>query len=169
MRFTIQYIPLNKIQSSGSVLMTQRIKQLRSMLWDSAHLLAVRKNRKDGGFTVVGGHDRFRYLRTHTNKMYAPCILDESKEPAAGGILPSWIRRFRNRKLPRRFPKFHPEKITPAGWSIIRAFFKEEPRFERLTRVQQMKVLLLGVRYKKTVVTSMKAMVDDFVGADKLG
>jgi hypothetical protein len=166
MRFTIQYIPLKKIQTSGQLRMTERIHQLRKVVWDSTHLLAVKKNRKDGSFTVIGGHDRFRYLQSHTNKMYAPCVLDETKERKSGTI-PTWIRQFRNRNLPKSFPKFHPEKVTPAGWSIIRTFVKEEPRFEQLTRLQQVKVLLLGVRYKRTVIRSMKSMVDEMSGSEK--
>jgi hypothetical protein len=167
MKFSIQYIPLNKIDTHAPIRMTQHIRKLRNVLWDSAHLLAVRKNRKDGRFIVVGGHDRLRYLRSHTTKIYAPCILDESKEPSKRGSLPAWIRNFRNRNLPESFPKFHPEKVTPAGWSIIRTFVKEESRFQKLTRVQQVKVLLLGVRYKRTVITSMKAMVDDMAHTAK--
>ncbi|TLS52552.1 hypothetical protein FE782_07900 [Paenibacillus antri] len=165
MRFTIQYIPLKKIDASATVRITERIKQLRAVVWDSSNLLAVKKNRRDGSFIVVGGHDRYRYMKAHTNKLYAPCVLDETKESSAAS-LPSWIRKFRNRNLPKKFPKFHPEKITPAGWSIIRAFAKEEPRFERLTRLQQVKVLLVAVRYKKTVVKAMRAMVDDMTGSD---
>jgi hypothetical protein len=160
MRFTIQYIPLRKIHSSGHFRMTERIKQLRKVVWDSTHLLAVKKNRKDGSFTVIGGHDRYRYLQTHTNKIYAPCVLDDTKEKRFRS-LPTWIRNFRNRNLPKRFPRFDPEKVTPAGWSIIRTFIKEEPRYEQLTRLQQVKVLLLGVRYKRTVVHAMKVMVDE--------
>src|SRR5690606_26658460 len=162
MRFTIQYIPLRKIYANRSITVTERIRQLRKIVWDSTHLLAVRKNRRDGTFIVVGGHDRYKYLRSHTNKIYAPCVLDDSKEPQHG--IPGWIRRFRNRKLPRSFPEFDPEKVTPAGWSIIRSFLKEEPRFEQLSRIQQVKVLLLGVRYKRTVIRSMKAKVDEYIG-----
>ena len=165
MRFTIQYIPLKKIDASATVRITERIKRLRAVVWDSSHLLAVKKNRRDGSFTVVGGHDRYRYMKAHTNKLYAPCVLDESKEPA-DGALPSWIRTFRNRRLPKRLPTFHPEKMTPAAWSIIRLFAKEEPRFERLTRWQQARVLLLAVRYKKTVVKQMRGMVDDMIRRD---
>jgi len=163
MRFTIQYIPLKKIDASATVRITERIKKLRAVVWDSSHLLAVKKNRRDGGYTVVAGHDRYRYLKAHSSNLYAPCVLDESKEHAESAV-PSWIRTFRNRRLPKRLPKFHPEKMTPAGWSIIRAFAKAEPRFERLTRWQQAKVLLLAVRYKKTVVKQMRAVVDEMIG-----
>jgi len=160
MKLTIQYIPLNRIHSSKPVRMTERIKQLRRVLWDSAHLLAVKKNRKDGTFVVVGGHDRLRYLRSNTNKQYAPCILDEANDSVSRNI-PVWIRDLRNRKLPKSFPAVDPDKITPAGWSIVRSFVKEEPRFETLTRVQKLRVLLLAVRYKRTVVLAMKRMVDE--------
>lgn len=167
MRFTIQYIPLKNIRANAPVRATERIKRLRKVVWDSGHLLAVKKNRKDGSFIVVGGHDRYRYLKAHANKMYAPCVLDESRE-ASDRRFPAWLRSLRTRGLPKPFPRFHPEKITPAGWSILRTFVKEEPRFRRLSRMQQIKVLLLGVRYKRTVVNAMKAKVSEWTEADRV-
>lgn len=162
MRFTIQYIPLKQIHAGGPVRMTDRIKQLRRVVWDSPQLVAVTKNRK-GGYIVVGGHDRYRYLKAHTDKLYAPCVLDERGNDR-GVAAPNWLKRLRGRSFAAAFPKVHPEKITPAGWSIIRAFLKEEPRFAGLTRMQQVRVLLVGVRYKRTVVREMKRMVDELLG-----
>ncbi|HZG57007.1 hypothetical protein [Paenibacillus sp.] len=160
MRFTIEYIPLRNLDANANVRFTDRIKQLRRVVWDSSHLLAVRRNGKGGRYTIVGGHDRYRYLKAHTNKAYAPCVLDDASEKRTGAI-PSWIRKFRNRRLPKAFPNIHPENVSPAAWSIIRAFAKEEPRFAKLTRVQQIKVLLVAVRYKKTVVRAMRSLVDE--------
>ncbi|HZG87705.1 hypothetical protein [Paenibacillus sp.] len=162
MRFTIQYIPLKQIHAGAPVRMTDRIKQLRRVIWDSPQLLAVTKNRK-GGYTVVGGHDRYRYLKAHTDKMYAPCVLDDRREKR-GISVPAWLKRMRGRGFAAALPKMHPENVTPAGWSIIRAFLKEEPRFAGLTRMQQARILLVGVRYKRTVVREMKRMVDELLG-----
>lgn len=160
MRFTVQYIPLSKIKPDLSVKMTQHIKQLRSVLWDCVHLLAVRKNKKDGHFIIVSGLDRYEYLRKHTNKKYAPCIVDESK---VSERVRSWFYRFRNRHLLSYFPHVNLDRMTPASRSIVRTFLKQEPRYVHLSRSQRIKVLLLGIRYKKTVVSSMKAMVDEMV------
>src|SRR5690606_2342086 len=135
MRFTIQYIPLKKLDASSPIRFTEQIRQLRKVVWDSTHLIAVKKNRRDGRYTVIGGHDRYRYLKAHSNKVYAPCVLDETKESSR--TLPQWIRNLRNRGLPKHLPKFHPDKVSPAGWSIIRTFLKDEPRFRKLNRIQQ--------------------------------
>jgi hypothetical protein len=156
----VQYIPLSKIKPDFPVKMTQHIKNLRKLMWDCMHLLIVRKNRKDGNFIIVSGLDRFEYLRKHTNKKYAPCIVDESK---ASARVKSWIHRPWNRQLLQNVPLIKPERMMPASWSIIRVFLKQEPRFVQLSRSQKIKVLLLGVRYKKTAVLSMKAMVDDIL------
>lgn len=160
MRFTVQYIPLSKIKPDIPVKMTQRINILRRILHDCMHLLAVRKNKKDGTFIIISGLDRYEYLRKHTNKQYAPCIVDESKTSAG---MKSLIYRLRNRRLLYHFPQINPERMTPPSLSIIRTFLKQEPRFADLSRSQQLKVMLLGIRYKKTVVSSMKAMVDDML------
>jgi len=158
-RYTIQYIPINKIIPDETCKMTPHLRKLRHVMWDGAHLLVVRKNRKNGCYTILAGHDRYRFLRKHTNKLFAPCLVDESKLKSRVG---TWLYRFRNRRLLKHFPDFSTSRITPAGLAIVRAFLKEEPRFKRLTRPQQIKVLLLAVRYKKTVVRSMKARVDQY-------
>lgn len=56
-----------------------------------------------------------------------------------------------------------PDRITVNRLSIIRSFLKKEPRFKHLSRTQQMKVIRLGLQYKKTTMLSMRAKVDEFV------
>ncbi|WP_199617068.1 hypothetical protein [Paenibacillus alkalitolerans] len=147
MRINVQYIPLEKLKPDFNGKMTRSIKKLRNVLWDSANLLAVRKNRKDGTYIIVAGLDRYHYLRKHTKAKSAPCIVDSKHESP----------------LLEKFPCLRPKRITPAGWSIIRTFLKQEPRFRTLSPLQQAKVLYLGVRFKKTVIRSMKLSVDEFI------
>lgn len=158
MRFMVHYISLSKIKPDLSVKMTQNIKKFRRLMWDCMHLMAVRKNRKDGNFILLSGLDRYEYLRKHTNKKYAPCIIDGGK--ASFGVK-AWIHRLRNRPMLHDFPYINADQMIPTSWSIVRSFLKQEPRFLHLSRSQQLKVLLLAIRYKQTVVSSMKAMVDD--------
>jgi hypothetical protein len=160
MRITIQYIPLNKIKPDQTVPMSQQLRRLRSVIWDCMHLLAVRKNRRDGTFTLLSGFDRYDYLIKHGKKYFAPCIVDESEAKIQA---PGWLRRLWNRPMSSKLPKLKRGRISPAGWSIIRTFVKREPRFMQLTYSQQLQVLMLAVRYKKTVQGAMKAKMDEFV------
>ncbi len=145
MRFTVQYIPLRKIRPGESAGMTSRLRKLRGLMWDSLHLLVVRRNRKDGSYKLLIGRSRYDYLVTHTKKIAAPCLVDES--PAR-----SRIRAYGTRL--RRFIRHAP------SMAIIRTFMRAEPRFRRLTRRQQLQVLLLAVQYRDTVVATMIAKVD---------
>jgi hypothetical protein len=54
-------------------------------------------------------------------------------------------------------------KKSYRGASIIRAFLKQEPRFRMLSHRKQLKVLRLGIQYRRTTVQSMKAKVDAFI------
>jgi hypothetical protein len=153
MKFTIQYIPLNKIKPDLSLKITEHIKKLQRLMWDCMFVLVVRKNRKDGSYVIVSGQERFESLKKHTKNIYAPCIVDRS---TSSGIL-AWFHRFRNKQPLDDFP------LTPTSWSIVRSFLKQEPRFKHLSRSQQIRVLLLAVRYKKTVMYSMKTTVDDIL------
>lgn len=159
MRFTIEYIPLKRIDANAPVRLTDAVRRLRRVLWDGSYLLAVRKNRRGGRYTVVAGHDRYNYLKAHTNRIYVPCVLDTGKD-ASSRPWKTWLRSARNRRLLSRMPHIHPDAVAPAAWSILRAFAKEDTKFARLTRIQQIKVLLLAVRYKRTVVSAMKAAVE---------
>ncbi|MBD2869257.1 hypothetical protein [Paenibacillus arenilitoris] len=157
MRFTVQYIPLNKIKPDLSSGMTARIRKLRRMMWDCMNLLVVRKNRKDGSYMILVGNDRYDFLRKHTKNAVAPCLVDESK---AKSQVKSWLYRFRGNRAMRRFPDLKTHRLSPAALSIFLAFLKEEPRFKELSRREQMQVLMMAVRYKKIVVASMKSKVD---------
>jgi hypothetical protein len=121
------------------------------------HLLVVRKNRRDGSYMILLGNDRYEFLRKHTKKLVAPCLVDESMPKAQ---VKSWLHWFHSKRLPNYLTHIKPDRLTPVTWSIVRAFLKEESRFKQLTHRQQIEVLALAVRYKKTVVTSMKTKVD---------
>jgi hypothetical protein len=118
------------------------------------HLLAVRKNRKDGSYTIVCGLDHYNHLLKHTHKKYAPCIVDKSQASAGAESV------FTRLHIKQLLQPVHQESIVPKSWSIIRTFIKQDPRFHQLTRGQQLRVLLLAVRYKKTVIQTMKQQVD---------
>lgn len=152
-KFTIQYIPLNKIKTDTSLKITEHIKKLQRLMWDCMFVLVVRKNRKDNSYTIISGQERYESLRKHTKSIYAPCIVDKS---TPSGTL-SWFNRFRRKQPLDDFP------LMPSSWTIVRSFLKQEPRFKQLTRSQQIRVLLLAVHYKKTVIYSMKITVDDIL------
>lgn len=153
MKFTVQYIPLNKIKPDLSLKITEHIKKLQRFMWDCMFVLVVRKNKKDDSYIIVSGQDRYENLRKHTKSIYAPCIVDKS---ISSGIT-SWFHRIRNKQPLDDFP------LMPKSWSIVRAFLKQEPRFNELTRAQQIRVLILAVKYKKTVIHSMQTMVKDIL------
>ncbi|MEH7331893.1 hypothetical protein V7161_04595 [Neobacillus drentensis] len=153
MKFTVQYIPLNKIKPDLSMKITEHIKRLQRFMWDCMFVLVVRKNRKDDSYIIVSGHDRFENLRKHTKSIYAPCIVDKSTSPG----IASWYYRIRKKQPLDDFP------LMPKSWSIVRSFLKQEPRFHELSRSQQIRVLILAVKYKKTVIHSMKTTVNDMI------
>lgn len=124
------------------------------------HLMIVRKSKKEGGYILVSGNNHYEFLRKHTKKSSAPCLVDESK--ASSGFI-SLIDRFRKRKLPNEIPYMKKDRIAVNSWSIIRSFLKKEPRFKHLSRTQQIKVLRLGLQYKKTTVLSMRAKVNELL------
>lgn len=160
MRFTVQYIPLNKIKSDGSVTLNERLKKLRTYIWDCMHLIAVRRNKKDGSYTLLSGHDRYLYLRDHTKKHYAPCIVDENNSLAE---IESWLTRLLKGKEASAQQSKLSLPLLPSSWHVIRTFVKQEPRFSQLPRRQQIKVIFLAIRAKRTVVNAMKAKVDEFM------
>jgi len=162
--FTIRYIPLSRIKPDRAVPKTPGLKRLRTLLQDCMHLLAVRRSGEDGFYTLVSGYDRYEYLRKHTGKTHAPCIVDQGRDPP-GPV--SWIGRLRSRRIRQvrgGFPELDSYRILPASASILRTFLRKERRFGRLPRTRQLKVLLLAIRYKKTVLNAMKAKVDEMLG-----
>ncbi|UFT99980.1 hypothetical protein KO561_03180 [Radiobacillus kanasensis] len=147
MKFTVEYIPLSKIKTDLSLKLTERIRRLRMFMLDCMHLLVVKKDKKNDSYTLLGGENQLEYLKKHTNQTYAPCIVDvEKRKSKLLAILRKDVER-----------EDHP--MIPSGWSIIRSFLKEEPRFRELSRMDQLKVLMIGVRYKKTVIETMKNTV----------
>jgi hypothetical protein len=161
LRYTVQYIPLSKIRPESITTKTsQRKKELKKVAQDLMHLLVVRKSRKEGGYIILDGHHHFDFLKKHTNKNYAVCLVDESKILASVGSL---VHRFRKRQLPYDVPYIKPDRIAINSWSIIRNFLKREPRFRMLSIKQQLKVLRLGFQYRRTTMLSMQAKVDDLL------
>jgi hypothetical protein len=161
LRYTVQYIPLSKIRpESITTKISQRKKELKKVAQDLMHLLIVRRSKKEGGYIILDGHHHFDFLKKHTNKNCAVCLVDESKISASLGSL---VQRFRRRQLPYDVPYIRPERIAINSWSIIRKFLKREPRFRMLSKRQQLKVLGLGIQYRKTTVLSMQAKVDDLL------
>ncbi|MEH7413817.1 hypothetical protein V7266_00830 [Neobacillus drentensis] len=157
MKFTIQYIPLNKIKPDVSMKITEHIKKLQRLMWDCMFVLVVRKNRRDGSYIIVSGQDRFESIKKHTKNIYAPCIVDKSNSPR----IVSWFHRIRNKQPLDDFP------LIPPSWSIVRTFLKQEPRFKNLSRSEQIRVLLIAARYKKTVIYAMKKTVDEILRSYK--
>lgn len=153
MKFTIQYIPLDKIKPDLSLKITEHIKKLQRLMWDCMFVLVVRKSKKDDSYIILSGQDRFENLRKHTKSIYAPCIVDKS---TSSGIS-SLFHLFHNKQPLDDFP------LMPKSWSIFRSFLKQEPRFKNLTRSQQIRVLIVAVRYKKTVIYTMKSMVNEII------
>lgn len=156
MKFTIQYIPLEKIKPDLTVRITEHIKKLQRLMWDCMFVLVVKPNRKDNTYIIVSGQDRYESLKKHTKNIYAPCIIDRS----SSSKMPSWLHRFRRKQPLDDFP------LMPTSWSIVRSFLKQEPRFKQLSRTQQIKILLIAVRYKKTVIHSMITRVNDILRND---
>jgi hypothetical protein len=152
-KFTVQYIPLNKIKPDVSLKITEHIKKLQRLMWDCMFVLVVRKNRKDNNYTIISGQDRYESLRKHTKTLYAPCIVDKR---TSSGIIPLF-HRLRKKQPLDDFP------LMPVSWSIMRSFLKQEPRFKYLTRSQQIRILLLAAQYKKTVIITMRNTVSDIL------
>ncbi|MFB5281712.1 MULTISPECIES: hypothetical protein [Peribacillus] len=158
MKFTIEYIPLNKIKPGLSLKITEHMKKLQRLMWDCMfNLLVVKKNRKDDSYIIVSGQDRFESLKKHTKNIYAPCIVDKSDST---GMI-SWLYRLRNKQPLDDFP------LVPTSWLIVRSFLKQEPRFKNLSRSEQIRVLRIAARYKKTVIYTMKTTVDDILRSNE--
>ena len=171
MKFTVQYIPLSQIRADRTAKkLTKPLKILKQVLWDCTHLIAVRKDKLQNKYTVISGFSRYEYLR-ETNQTHVPCLIDQTEDTSHaanqktgsrfGAITLLW-RRLRNKQLVHLFPQAKLQQMEPGSLSIFRHFLKQEPRFKKLSRVQQVKVLYLGIRYRRTVIHSMKRKVDEF-------
>lgn len=158
MKFTIEYIPLNKIKPDLSMKITNHMKKLQRLMWDCMmYVLVVKKNRKDGSYIIVSGQERFETLKKHTKNIYAPCIVDKSDST---GMI-SWFYRLRNKQPLDDFP------LMPTSWLIFRSFLKQEPRFKQLSRSEQIRVLRIAACYKKTVIYTMKTTVDNILRSNE--
>lgn len=157
MRLNVQYIPLYKIKPSLPIKINEHVKKLRNIMWDCMHILVVKKD-KDGSFTIICGNDRFEYLRKHTKTKYAPCIIDENRFTAE---LMNWYYRVFHPSNHKKNIKKESKCINSKSVSIFRTFLKEEPRFKQLSPIQKTKILILAIRYRKTVISSMKLKVDE--------
>ncbi|WP_284646518.1 hypothetical protein [Paenibacillus silviterrae] len=160
MGYTVQYIPLSKIKSGLLAKPTKRSKELRKVAQDCMQLLIVKKSRKEGGYVIVSGNNHLEHYKKYTKKHVVPCLVDEGK---ISSNVASLLNRFRKRTLPYELPYTNTDQIGGNSWSIIRSFLKQDPRFKRLTRREQLKVLRLGIQYKKTTILSMKAKVDELM------
>lgn len=160
MGYTVQYIPLSKIKSGFIANSTNRSKELRKVAQDCMQLLIVRKSRKDGGYVIVSGINHLDYYKRYTKKSVVPCLIDEGK---ISSTFASLLNRFQKRRLPYELPYINTDQIAGNSWSIIRSFLKQDSRFKRLTSQEQLKVLRLGIQYKKTTIRSMKAKVDELI------
>ncbi|GMK40763.1 hypothetical protein PCCS19_38190 [Paenibacillus sp. CCS19] len=156
MRYTVQYIPLSKIKPGFTIQLTNRIKELKRTAQDCMQLMIVRKSKKAGGYVLVSGSSHYDYLKKHTRKTTAPCLVDETKVSTK---LNSLIHFIRNQRLPYEVPHIKRSDAPASSWGIIRQFMKQEPRFKNLSHREQLQVLRLGLQYKKTTVSAMKAMV----------
>ncbi|MCS7465037.1 hypothetical protein N0M98_33765 [Paenibacillus doosanensis] len=100
------------------------------------------------------------YYKKYTKKKAVPCLVDEGKIVSTFASL---LNRFRKRNLPYELPYNNTDHIAGNSWSIIRSFLRQEPRFKKLSRREQLKVLRLGIQYKKTTIRSMKVKVDELL------
>ncbi|MCR2805226.1 hypothetical protein [Paenibacillus soyae] len=123
-------------------------------------MLIVRKSRKDGGYIVVSGHSHLDYLKKHTKKSTVACLVDESK---LSSKVSSFLYYFRKPKLPSYVPYIKPERLIGSSGAIIQRFLRQDPRFKTLSRSQKIKVLRIGLQYKKTTIASMRAKVDELL------
>jgi hypothetical protein len=161
MKLTIRYIPLSQIKPDVPAKMTEPVRRLRRFMWDCMHVLAVRRSLKDGSYILISGLDRYEYLHKHTNRTHAPCIIDDEK-PMSGlkpMLRPLLRKQLRDEQTERRRVYL----LVMPQWAMIRAFLRQEPRFAELSRMDQLKVLLLAIRYRKTVVVCMRSLVTELL------
>ncbi|PZE21692.1 hypothetical protein [Paenibacillus xerothermodurans] len=157
MKYTVQYVPISKIMPGPVGKLTKRTHELRKAAQDCMHLLIVRKNKKNKGYIIVSGHNHYEYLKRHTRNKLVPCLVDGNKLLLT---LSTLVSRLQLPMLPNDARDMIP---TGSSWTIIKSFLKQEPRFRRLSRRQQIRVLRLGLQYKSTTLSAMRAKVDDLL------
>ncbi|MED1865165.1 hypothetical protein P4V41_16995 [Fictibacillus nanhaiensis] len=157
MKLNVQYIHLTKIKPDYTIRLTDHVKMLKNRMWDSMHMLVVKQDKKNG-FKIICGNDRYEYLTKHTKNKYALCLIDEQPRKKE---TKNWLQSLSKEREEQDKKLF--KKVSPAALSIIKCFLKENPRFHELSLSKRLKVLLLAVRYKKTVIGSMKTKVDNLM------
>ncbi|MFC4099167.1 hypothetical protein [Paenibacillus xanthanilyticus] len=162
MGYTVQYIPLHKIKAGLSAKTTKRSKELHKVAQDCMQLLVVRKSRKDGGYVILSGNTHLDYYKRFTKKNAVPCLVDEGTLATAWAAL---VNRYRKRQRPQELPHANgnADRIAGSGLSIVRSYLKQDARFKKLSRREQLRVLRLGWQYKKTTIRAMKAKVDELM------
>jgi hypothetical protein len=155
MKLNVQYIHLTKIKPNHAINLTDHVKMLKNRMWDSMHMLVVKKDKKNR-FSIICGNDRFEYLTKHTKNKYALCIIDEQPRKTEIKNFLQSLRGMGRKEQDKKLCK----RVSPAALSIIKCFLKENPGFHELSFSQRLKVLLLAFRYKRTVIGSMKTKVE---------
>ncbi|KUO72350.1 MAG: hypothetical protein APF81_21860 [Desulfosporosinus sp. BRH_c37] len=81
----LQLIPLDDIRTlfnaNISEAYNKHMRKMSSKLQYFDLLLVVEKNKDDNGYLLVGGYDRYYYLKNHTDRNVAPCIIEDSSTP----------------------------------------------------------------------------------------
>ena len=90
MKFTVRYIPLDRIRPAAGEERASRMLRLRRLWWDCAHLLAVRPDGRSGRYVLLRGHTRYDYLTRRTNRKVAACLVDDggAEPPRRLSLLP---------------------------------------------------------------------------------
>ncbi|WP_186578854.1 hypothetical protein [Aquibacillus kalidii] len=152
MKFIVNYVPLSKIKSSDNLRITSQMKRLHLFLLDSMHLLVVRKNKNENSYTIIYGQNRLQYLQKHEKAKEVPVIIANRQSVGLKALLQQVFNKDTNTK----------SLSKPTTWSIVKTFLKKEPRFKSLSFTQKLKVLMLAVRYKNTVVNAMRNEVKQY-------
>lgn len=91
----LQLIPLEDIHpifnANISEAYKKRMRKMSPNLQDFDLLLVVERNKNDNGYLLVGGYDRYSYLKNHTDQNLVLCFIEDSSTP--NEILYKIIRR----------------------------------------------------------------------------
>ncbi|MDM5317584.1 hypothetical protein QUF49_16355 [Fictibacillus sp. b24] len=159
MKLNVQYIPLHKIKPNLTIKITEHVKQLRNRMWDCMYMLVV-KREKNNDFSIICGNDRYEYLTKHTKNKYALCIIDEQSNETG---VKYWFKNLYRAERRKERKEWVRDNMSINSVSIIRAFIREDTRFKELSHFQRLKVILLAVKYKNTVISCMKSKVGDLL------
>ncbi len=159
MKLNVQYIPLHKIKPNLSIKITDHVKTLRNKMWDCMYMLVVKKE-KNNDFSIICGNDRYEYLTKHTKNKYALCIIDDHSNETGVKNWFDGLFRAEQRKAGIGWVRGNMSFTTI---SIIRSFVKEDKRFKELSHLQRLRVILLAVKYKNTVISCMKLKVGELL------